>query len=188
MNTVRLPFDFDVDRMRQEIDALDPEAYYEIFNPYLEPNILMGFHLIDPELINGIPVFKANDHLKRSPYLLSILDQFKCDKETFRVHTLKEGTTIRRHRDIARNFHYGIIRVHIPVQNDDALYTYLDDERVVMRPGECWYMDLELPHEVQNKSSKPRIHLVMDCLRNEWWDEIMREAGMEITPQYVTPQ
>lgn len=176
MKAFRLPFDFDAEQLRQEVERLDSKAYYEVFNPYLKPNTLMGFHLIEPELVNEIPVFKPNGHLKESPYLMSVLETFQCDKETFRVHTLKTGATIRKHRDIGRNFENGIVRVHIPIQNDGQLFTFLDDERVVMQPGECWYMDLNLPHEVRNESSGDRVHLVMDCLRNPWWDKVFRSV------------
>jgi len=37
-----------------------------------------------------------------------------------------------------------------------------------MAEGECWYLDFNLPHYVDNRSSDDRIHLVVDCHVNDW--------------------
>lgn len=179
MNAIKLPFHFDVEALRKEIDTLPDSGYYYLYNPYLEPDSLAGFHFIEPEVEDGLPVFKPNQHLAQRPALLNVLNTFQCDKETFRVHNLKAGFSIRRHRDIARNFENNIIRVHIPINTHDEVYTYLDDERVKMEEGECWYMDLDLYHEIHNKGEGDRVNLVMDCLRNEWWEEIFASLGKE---------
>lgn len=177
MNAIKLPFEFDVEQIKKDIENLEEGGHYHLSNPYLEPGSLVGFHLIEPDLVNDLPVFRPNEHLKNSPTLLAIHDTFECDKETYRVHNLRAGYTIRRHRDIGRNYENNIIRLHIPVYSDSEIYTYLDDERVVMKPGECWYMDLDLYHEIHNKSQYDRVNLVMDCLRNEWWEEIFAACG-----------
>ena len=48
-----------------------------------------------------------------------------------------------------------------------------------MQEGECWYLDLSLPHRVQNRSNVDRIHLVVDCLLNDWLRAII-DAGQEM--------
>jgi hypothetical protein len=45
---------------------------------------------------------------------------------------------------------------------------YLDGELLPMEPGECWYLNLDLPHRVQNLGSSDRLHLVVDCVADEW--------------------
>ena len=46
-----------------------------------------------------------------------------------------------------------------------------------MKEGECWYLDLSLPHWVENHGKTDRIHLVIDCLVNDWLRElILNEA------------
>ena len=37
---------------------------------------------------------------------------------------------------------------------------YVDDRRVIMEAGECWYLDLSRPHRVHNRGTTDRIHLV----------------------------
>ena len=34
--------------------------------------------------------------------------------------------------------------------------------------GEAWYLDLNLRHRVDNHSDTDRIHLVIDCVVNDW--------------------
>jgi hypothetical protein len=177
MNAIKLPFLFDVEAIKADIQNLKESGYYLLDNTYLEPGSLVGFHLIEPEVEQGVPVFKPNQHLSQSPALLSLYESFKCDKETYRIHALRAGYTIKKHRDIARNFEHNMIRIHVPIISNDEIYTYLDDERVKMEPGECWYMDLDLHHEIFNKSDQDRVNLVMDCVRNKWWEGIFAECG-----------
>lgn len=177
MNAIKLPFQFNVKAIKADIQSLKESGYYLLDNTYLEPGSLVGFHLIEPEVEQGVPVFRPNQHLSQSPALLSLYDTFKCDKETYRIHSLRAGCTIKKHRDIARNFEHSIIRIHVPIISTDEIYTYLDDKRVKMEPGECWYMDLDLYHEIFNKSDQDRVNLVMDCVRNKWWEDIFAQCG-----------
>jgi len=41
-------------------------------------------------------------------------------------------------------------------------------ERVILREGECWYVNTSLPHRVANLGQTDRIHLVIDCEVNGW--------------------
>jgi hypothetical protein len=38
----------------------------------------------------------------------------------------------------------------------------------VMEAGECWYVNVDLPHRVNNRGTTERIHLVIDCVVDEW--------------------
>ena len=37
-----------------------------------------------------------------------------------------------------------------------------------MAPGECWFIDPAFPHSVRNRGESPRIHLVIDCVINDF--------------------
>jgi hypothetical protein len=37
-----------------------------------------------------------------------------------------------------------------------------------MKEGECWYLNFNLPHRVKNSGTADRIHLVIDCVVNDW--------------------
>ncbi len=52
---------------------------------------------------------------------------------------------------------------------------YLNGERVVMEEGEAWYLDLNQNHAVINRGSEDRVHLVVDCVVNDW---LRRIAGI----------
>ena len=49
-----------------------------------------------------------------------------------------------------------------------------------MKMGECWYANFQLRHSVENKSSEPRIHLTLDCIRNDWSDKLFAEMGFDL--------
>ena len=41
-----------------------------------------------------------------------------------------------------------------------------------MRSGEAWYTNINLPHGVENNGTTNRVHLVIDCIRNDWSDAL----------------
>jgi len=55
---------------------------------------------------------------------------------------------------------------------------YLDEERIHLKEGECWYMNFNLPHSVNNKSKTDRIHLVVDATVNEWVKELFAQPAV----------
>ena len=48
-----------------------------------------------------------------------------------------------------------------------------------MSEGECWYANFNLPHFVSNEGKTDRIHLVIDCLRNDWSDQLFATMGYD---------
>lgn len=65
------------------------------------------------------------------------------------------------------------MRLHVPVITSAEVIFFLDAHRIEMKAGECWYLDLSLPHWVENRSSTDRVHLVIDCEVNDWLREIL---------------
>jgi hypothetical protein len=39
--------------------------------------------------------------------------------------------------------------------------------------GECWYLDSGLPHLVRNDGDERRVHLVMDCVVNDFINDLV---------------
>jgi len=37
-----------------------------------------------------------------------------------------------------------------------------------MGPGEAWYLNFDLVHRVENNGAEERVHLVIDCVVNDW--------------------
>jgi len=111
--------------------------------------------------------------LARMPYVQIVLAAFECPLDSVRLLKLTGGSSIQEHRDYKLNREHGEVRVHVPIVTNDDVAFFLDDELVPMHAGEAWYLDLELPHRVDNRSDEDRIHLVLDCVANEWLDRLL---------------
>lgn len=176
MNALQLPFTFDAEQILEEVRQFTNEEYYDIYNTSVELETLWSKHLIEPKIgADNLPHFHPNEALLNSPYLLSILDTFKCKKETYRIHTLEAGAQIRPHRDIGYSIDHGLIRIHIPVITNEKVQLIVNGEEIKMKSGECWYCNFNEVHEVQNNSDQPRTHLIMDCVVNDWLKDLFKK-------------
>lgn len=104
-------------------------------------------------------------------YVPEVLSAFKCETESARFLRLTAGSTIREHRDHKLGFEDGVVRVHIPVQTNPQVEFFLDGKPVEMKEGEAWYLNFNLKHSVANRSAEDRVHLVIDCILNDWLRE-----------------
>lgn len=183
MNAIRFSYQFDAQRIWQELQAIE-QSFDTIHSIRIKENKLQGMHLITPNRDgekdgNGFS-YRLTAELKQSPYLQSILDTFQCDKFIFRVHNLKAKGEIKLHRDLGRGLQDRIVRIHIPVTSNEEVYFYVNGERVQMQNGECWFADITQFHEVENRSDTDRLQLMMDCELNEWWENILKEHGVQL--------
>lgn len=48
-------------------------------------------------------------------------------------------------------------------------------------PGECWYMNFNLPHRITNAGNTDRVHLVMDIIINDAIRELFSKSNPEKT-------
>src|SRR5436190_1704996 len=60
-----------------------------------------------------------------------------------------------------------------------------NEETVHMAAGECWVFDSFALHEVQNKGSERRIHLVLDTVGGEKLWDLVEDASARTTPAAV---
>ncbi|MGE0128793.1 MAG: aspartyl/asparaginyl beta-hydroxylase domain-containing protein [Blastocatellales bacterium] len=114
--------------------------------------------------------FADTSLLARCGALREAMAAFKCPIQSARLLKLAAGARIREHRDYNLGYEDGEIRLHIPILTNDDVEFMLAGEQVVMRPGETWYLNFNLPHSVANLGATDRIHLVIDCRMNEWLD------------------
>lgn len=114
--------------------------------------------------------------LDRLPGARRILDGLHCEKQSVRLLNLRAGAVIKQHRDAELAFENGEVRLHIPVFTHEKVEFFVDDERVNMKEGECWYINANLPHRVANKGNTDRIHLVVDCRVNDWLKQVFELA------------
>ena len=176
----QLPFSFDVHQLKEEVMLLDSNNWISHYQKlhYHGNWTALPLRSIDGSSDN-IMVQPTNNYnyadtifLKQSPYLQHTLNTFKCSILGARLLKLESGAEIKEHRDADLNFEKGEIRLHIPVITHEDVEFYLDNEKIIMLEGQCWYMNLNLPHRIKNKSQVNRIHLVIDALVNEWVKEV----------------
>jgi len=111
--------------------------------------------------------------LRECPHLQSVLAAFKCPIQSARILRLKVGASIRQHQDYNTGFDFGSIRIHVPIKTNPFVEFYLDNQRIVMNEGECWYLDISRPHRVNNLGETDRLHLVLDCEVNSWLHQMV---------------
>jgi len=89
---------------------------------------------------------------------------------------LAPGPSIGEHRDYRLGHADGEVRLHVPITASPEVDFRLDGSRVQMRAGEAWYLDLNRPHSVANRGATDRVNLGVDCVVNDWLDEMLSAA------------
>jgi len=122
--------------------------------------------------------YRNTSLLDQCPSLKQALSYFQCEITMARLMKLNAGAIIKEHTDYDMNFEAGEARFHIPLQTNDKVDFFIQDEKIPMKEGECWYLNLNLPHRVSNAGRTDRIHLVLDCLVNDWMKEQFNNPGL----------
>lgn len=126
--------------------------------------------------------------LDACPFFRQVVDRFQCEKESVRLLRLAAGSVIHEHRDPGGGYVDGFFRVHIPITSNDSTRFLVDGEPLTMQPGDCWYANFSLPHSVRNDGATDRVHLVLDCLRNAWSDDLFAQAGYDFEEEARSKQ
>jgi hypothetical protein len=180
LKSYKLPLSFDQARLRADLALLQPEEWIPHFNKYYYEGDWSGVALRavggragqlypDPTATDN---FADTPILARCSYYQHMLAAFHCQLTSVRLLRLAAGSSIREHKDYNLGFEDGELRVHVPVVTNPEVAFFLAGERVIMQEGEAWYLDLNLPHRVENHSQIDRIHLVIDCVVNDWVREL----------------
>ncbi|NCU05019.1 MAG: aspartyl/asparaginyl beta-hydroxylase domain-containing protein [Chitinophagaceae bacterium] len=174
---------FDVQQMQQEVALLENGLWKAHYNTthYEGSWTILPLRSINGSIDNiisihsaaatSIPAYQNTALLEQCRYIQSVLDWFECEKTAVRLMKLHAGAVIKEHSDHDLCFEDGEVRLHIPVITNNAVDFFLDDERIPMQEGECWYMNLTLKHRINNYSNIDRVHLVLDCKVNDWIKE-----------------
>ncbi|GAA4757458.1 MULTISPECIES: aspartyl/asparaginyl beta-hydroxylase domain-containing protein [Flavobacterium] len=116
-------------------------------------------------------------------YFKEVINQFKFQKTSVRLLRLSVGAEIKPHKDYCLGYEDGCFRIHIPIITNPEVEFILDNTRLIMNEGECWYINANFTHSVANRGKEDRIHLVIDGIRNEWTDNLFfknaRKDGFE---------
>jgi len=123
---------------------------------------------------NIIPDARGNENYRDTAYMddfssvKNLIKSLNCQVLTARFLNLQAGAIIKQHRDHELAFEKGEARLHFPVITNPGVEFYCEDERIFLNEGECWYLNANLPHRVSNNGTADRIHLVVDCVVNNW--------------------
>ncbi len=183
---VKLPFTFDVEKMRAEIEKMDLQdfVYYDV-QPLRGPA-----HQIDSSVPFPPPADDYADGswcdwldttaLQNSPYLNEVVDFFKDKTKVtlVRLLRLEAGAVVKEHTDptLGIQIERSVIRLTIPILVNDDVTFYLNKEPVNMGMGECWYLRLTDPHSIVNAGNTQRINMSIDMIPNEWVTEQILNA------------
>lgn len=179
---VRLPLEFDLDGIISDTSALPEGSWVPHFNTDIYEGAWTGVAL---RSVNGSPTqlypdptaaggFADTAILSTSPHLRDALGQFRCPLTSARLLALGAGAAIKTHSDYRLAHEDGEVRLHVPLITDPEVEFILDGRPVELAAGDCWYLNLNLPHSAANRSSRPRIHLVVDCIVNSWLDDLVK--------------
>lgn len=172
---VRLPLRFDAGGLAGEVRDLPHQAWTAHFNQAIYTGEWSGIPLRsvagkEPQLYPdpSTQEYADTDTLASCPALTAALAQLRCPMTSVRLLMLGPGAAIAEHRDHLLGFEDGEVRLHVPILTNPAVEFFLSGSPVVLGPGECWYLNLSLPHRAANRSSEPRVHLVIDCIVDDW--------------------
>lgn len=181
ISTLKLPFVFDSQKLKSDLNKFSESDWAPHFNTqYYEgdwsgialrstANAALGGLYPDP----AAEGFEDTVQLARCDYLPAVLKTFECELESARLLRLGAAAKIREHRDFKMSYEDGVARIHIPVQTNPQVEFFLDKKLVVMGEGETWYLNLNLPHSVINHGLDVRVHLVLDCVVNDWFRQLV---------------
>ena len=184
---LKMPFEFSGEKLANDLAILNSIEWTEHFVRQNYEGDWSAIPLRSPigethpiRMIYSDPSAKEfvdTEYLKKCPYFQEVLAAFKCDLSVVRLMKLSAGSRIKQHSDYDLCYEDGAVRFHIPVVTNPQIEFYLNDERIILSAGECWYLRLSDPHRVNNFSDRDRVHLVVDATVNDWVTEVFTQAS-----------
>ncbi len=184
---VRLPLDFDTARLRKDLETFSEDEWIDHFNSRDYEGVWRILPLRGPAGAEH-PILQASSHsgtrdwadtpfADRAPACRAVMQAFRCPLTSVRLLSLAPGARILEHSDPDLGFEDGFARIHVPVQTHPDVEFYLNGERVVMEEGQCWYLRLSDPHHVTNGGPVSRIHLILDCVIDDWLKYLLLDGN-----------
>ncbi|SBS31363.1 L-proline cis-4-hydroxylase [Marinomonas aquimarina] len=183
----KLPLTFDIQRLKQDLWMQQQQLWIEHINRHVHDGGWASLPLrsVDGRIDNANVVetnpayYKNTPYLEQSSYLKEVLASFQCTIVSARLMSLQARQEIRRHTDLDLRFEDGCARLHIPIQTHPAVEFNINDQSIHFGEGECWYMNANYPHQVFNGSDINRVHLVIDCVVNDWLRALFSNSGYQ---------
>lgn len=193
---LKLPFHFSEEKLLADLEICKSYNFISHFNKndYSGEWTSIALRSQNGEVDNifalpqGEEKYKDTQLLQECHYFREIVDSFECEKESIRLLNLKPGSVIKEHTDYNLGYEDGIFRIHIPITTNEKVHFFINSNEIKMLPSECWYGNFNLPHSVRNDGEIERIHLVMDCLRNDWSNNLFAENGYHFDSENTKPE
>ena len=187
-DALKLPFGLDIARLKADLGRILTADFVPHFNTayYQGEWSAVALRSIGGDAGQIYPNPTAKDAyadtplLARCPYIREVLAWLRCPQQAVRLLRLKAGSLIKEHRDHELGFEDGEVRLHIPIRTNPEVEFVLNQIRVIMNEGECWYLNFNEPHRVTNRGAADRIHLVVDCVVNDWLRDLMLAAAADL--------
>lgn len=181
---VRLPFQFDVEQLRRELESVGNDHWMA------HPSKLAGNRAIPLISVNGTDNndftgrMQPTPHLEQCRYMQQVMANFDEVLARSRLMGLDAGAEVSPHVDF--NYHwYSRVRIHIPIVTNPNVIFYCGDQNVHMQSGECWIFDSWRRHNVVNDGDQFRVHLVVDIAgSSRFWNMVdeMQQIDSNIKP------
>ncbi|MQP52198.1 MULTISPECIES: aspartyl/asparaginyl beta-hydroxylase domain-containing protein [unclassified Flavobacterium] len=193
VRSIKFPFVFDKEQLKIETNKLLKNKWIDHYNTNDYSGKWTSIALMSnggsSTNINAFSCIKedfiASDVLDYCNYIKEIIDSFLFQKTAVRLLNLGAGAEIKPHTDHCLGYEDGAFRLHIPIITNSDVIFILDNKRLIMNEGECWYLNANFLHSVKNGGQTDRIHLVIDGIRNDWTDNIfLKEAKIN---QFTKP-
>lgn len=177
---IRFAQHFDADLMAADIKRLHDTLWKEHYNlnNYKGSWSTIQLRSLDGNPENNIAIHQSALHenqqyrdtvlLKSCPNIKTVIDFFRMEKLSIRLMKLNAGAVIKPHFDYDLSFEEGEVRIHIPITTNAGVEFFLEEDKLFMPAGSCWYLNLSLTHRVNNFGPTDRIHLVIDGKVNDW--------------------
>jgi hypothetical protein len=182
----RLPFSFDAAGLREDLDRIGGGDWVDHF---VRQNYEGDWTVLPLRFTAGAthPIMQAYSSptavafedgplLDRTPCFREVLARFECPLQAVRLMRLAPGSVIKEHRDHDLAAEWGTARIHIPVVTNADVEFLVNRTPVAMEPGSVWYLRLSDPHSVANRGTTDRVHLVIDCVANDWLTDMLAAA------------
>lgn len=178
---VRLPVAFDGDRLAEDLERIAGATWVDHF---VKQNYEGDWSVLPLRYTAGAthPIMQAYSNasateydnsplLDVAPAIREVIDWFQCGIQTARLMRLTPGSIIKEHFDYDLAAEWGTARIHIPITTNPQVEFIVNRVPIVMEPGSVWYLRLSDPHSVANRGTSDRVHLVIDCITNDWLTE-----------------
>ncbi|WP_241507214.1 aspartyl/asparaginyl beta-hydroxylase domain-containing protein [Aquimarina sediminis] len=193
---LKLPFLFSEDRLLRDLNYCQSYQFTSHFNTndYSGDWKSIALRSLNGEVnqiyahSSGSENYKNTPLLDNCPYFREVIAFFECEKESIRLLNLSPNGKIKEHRDHNLGYEDNSFRIHIPITTNNNVLFYINNQKVTMSVGESWYGNFNLPHWVENNGTTDRIHLIIDCIRNEWSDELFLQSGYNFELENKPPQ